>query len=344
MRALTPPPYQMGCITAANPGSGKTLLAKILKWTHGAVFRAEMPTHDEEFGKNATSILLTTTSPVVWIDNVTGTLKSPNLAALLTTDTWSGRVLGYSRDTGALPNDRLWVVTGNNLILGGDIPRRALMVTIDPGRPHPELRVGFRETDLESYVRARRADIVAAGLTLIRGWVLAGRPADEWRSDYGLWTASLRGLLQWAGLPGTFAHEATAPVQDGSENDEWGVFLLACRRVFGNRPFTTKDVADSLLSGFGVERAGGPGVGGPGTGEALGASHLVVDDLPTELADRRERSPGSWTKSLGRWLLNRAGRWVEAGLCVERGHAERGQASWLIKVSDPMDQENNPGG
>ena len=40
--------------------------------------------------------------------------------------------------------------------------------------PHPELRTGFEIEDLEVWARDRRGDLIAALLTLIRAWVVAG--------------------------------------------------------------------------------------------------------------------------------------------------------------------------
>ena len=105
LRPLFPPPYQMGVITATNPGSGKTLLTNMLMTLHGGVMRGEMPRDDAELRKQVTATLMTTTAPVVVFDNLAGTVKSPVLDGPLTMKTWSDRWLGQTRDVTA-PNDR----------------------------------------------------------------------------------------------------------------------------------------------------------------------------------------------------------------------------------------------
>jgi len=109
-----------------------------------------MPHDDAELEKSISSILTCTTAPVVQFDNVSGTLRSSRLAALLTSREYSGRILG-STNSVDMVNDRLWTLTGNTLNLGGDLVRRTLWCTIDPGCPDPQLRTGFK-LDTPAYV------------------------------------------------------------------------------------------------------------------------------------------------------------------------------------------------
>src|SRR3712207_9421951 len=80
VRQLTNTAPKMGALMAHQPGSGKTLLAEILRTIHGGVFRSEMPYDEAELGKSLMGILTETTAPVVTFDNVSGTLKSSKLA------------------------------------------------------------------------------------------------------------------------------------------------------------------------------------------------------------------------------------------------------------------------
>jgi hypothetical protein len=301
-------------------GSGKSLLADVLDIVHGAVFRSEFPSSDDEFDKSASSILLNTSSPIVWFDNVSGVLKSSKLAGLLTSTKWSARILGVTAETPTLPNDRMWVVTGNNLLLDGDIPRRALEIIIDPDMPNPHLRTGYKIPDLKEYVSSHRGEIIVALLTIARGWIVAGRPVGElFRTDtFAQWGTSMRGLLEWAGMPGVFWHEETAGVRDGSEDDEWRTFLEALWKVFELRSFTTKDIVRHIENGLSVEMPG-----------------ISVADLPMQLAEKLERHPKSWAISLSKWIKNRNGRWV-GGLCIkaEVGKARAGFTSYRIHASE----------
>ncbi|MCY7342093.1 MAG: hypothetical protein LH603_09675 [Pseudonocardia sp.] len=150
LRELCPPPYKLGAIMARQPGSGNSLLNQILRDVHGGVFRGGMLHDDAELEKSISSILTCTTAPVVQFDNVSGTLRSSRLAALLTSREYSGRILGSTNGVDMV-NDRLWTLTGNNVNLGGDLVRRTLWCTIDPGCPDPQLRTGFK-LDTPAYV------------------------------------------------------------------------------------------------------------------------------------------------------------------------------------------------
>jgi hypothetical protein len=94
LREIAPPPYKLGVIGAPQPGSGKSLLAGILRIVHGGVFRSEVPPDDAEMRKVITTILDVTTGPVVQLDNVSGVLRSSVLSGLLTSPTWEDRRLG----------------------------------------------------------------------------------------------------------------------------------------------------------------------------------------------------------------------------------------------------------
>lgn len=296
LRELCPPPYKLGAVMARQPGSGKSLLNRILRDVHGGVFRSEMPHDDAELEKTLSSILTCTTAPVVQFDNVSGTLRSSRLAGLLTTATYSGRVLGSTNNVDMV-NDRLWTVTGNNLNFGGDLVRRTLWVTIDPGCPDPHLRTGFK-LNLPAYVAEHRGEILHALLTLVAAWTAAGSPAVERSSDdYARWSSVVRGILMSAGVPGEFDHAESARQKLGSDDEGWGDLLQAMRSAFGSRSFTTREL---------VDRMSGSGFTDP-------VSQELVEALPGELHEkylRAHESAHAIKRSLGMWMKNRNGRWA----------------------------------
>jgi hypothetical protein len=63
-------------IGASNPGAGKSLASKLPRILHGGVNRAAFPRFEEELRKSLTSIILTTTGPVVVFDNVRDPVRS----------------------------------------------------------------------------------------------------------------------------------------------------------------------------------------------------------------------------------------------------------------------------
>lgn len=315
LREMVPPPYKLGAIGAPQPGSGKTLLATVARIVHGGVFRAEMPEDDAELRKQVTAILDVTTGPVVHFDNVSGILRSSTLAGLLTSAQWDDRKLGATEMI-SRPNDRLWVITGNNLSLGGDLVRRTVWVTIDPGVPNPHLRTGFAIPDLEDWARRHRGELIRALLTLARAWVVAGRPTVPRAGDgFARWTEAVDGILTHAGVPGTFAHIESARQDVGADDDDWADFLAAARASFGDRPWTVKELLER------VNRAFDPSI--------------PLDTLPGELAERASRAgnPGAVAKSLGMWLRNRDGRWA-GNLTVRIAHRDPRRKIIYWRVDD----------
>jgi len=318
LRALTPPPYKLHAIEAHQPGSGKTLLANLARWIHGGVFRAELPEDDTELRKQITAILSITTGPVVVLDNVSGALRSSTLAGLLTTAQWDDRPLGSTSWTRAA-NDRLWTITGNNLSIGGDLPRRTLRTVIDPGRPNPELRTEFAIPALDIWVNDRRGELLAAMLTIVRAWVVDGMRLRPIRASdgYARWVRTVESILRHAGVPGRFDDPSTQ-IEVGSDDDEWAEFLTAVHRAYGTRGFTAKELLADV-----------------DTGNLIRPGLIPVDALPGDLETKLGRggaAPGL-AKTLTWWLRNRSGRWA-GGLTVrEAGVDATKNKLWRIYTS-----------
>jgi hypothetical protein len=296
MRELIPSPYKMGVMNAHQPGSGKSLLAWILRTIHGGVLRGDTPKDSEEFRKQITSILTTTTAPVVQFDNVRH-LEATVLDAVLTSDTWSDRVLGATKEATAR-NDRLWVATGNNVTLGGDLVRRVLWVSIDPRLPNPEARTDFQIPDLKGWVRDHRGELLRALLILLRAWVVAGRPVGEkvGSDDFAGWIEGLRGVLTVAGIEGTVEESVTVQQKTTEEGDDMVAFFSAIWDNLGGDKWSASAVAD-----------------------------MVFDDAPEGLNVTSARS-------LGRWLTKYEGRWA-GDLCVRQdGFDSHGRAKmWRLE-------------
>lgn len=312
MRAMLPPPYPAFVIDAPSPGSGKSYLASILRTVHGGVIRTGWPNDDAEFGKSVLSILIGTTAPVVTFDNVRGKIRSSKFEGLLTSTMFSDRLLGQSREA-ASSNDRLWTITANNAEIGGDLARRCYWIVIDPKMPRPHERTGFA-LDLRTWPQANRGEIIRAILTIIRGWVLAGMPkAEPKRSDdYAVWDAAIEGLLNWAGFTGQFGFKDVQKIESDDDR-EWGDFVNSVYRTFGTEPFRVRDITTRLKD------TAGDGDDSPFTIDDESLQAAVADKidpgcLPGELADKWSKtglgSPAGFTKSLGRWIKNRAGRYV----------------------------------
>lgn len=197
-------PAPMTIVDASVPGAGKTLMADAAAMivTGRPAARTTYVTDDGEMRKRITALALVG-DPVALLDNVVGTLGCPSLDAALTGTTWRDRLLGVSVMTPELPLRIGWWATGNGLVIGADLIRRALLVRLEPMVERPEERAGWRHPHLLDHVREHRAALLGAALTIARAYVVAGRP-DQGLTPMGSytdWSDLVRSALVWTGLP-----------------------------------------------------------------------------------------------------------------------------------------------
>lgn len=189
---------------APTQGSGKTKLAQCVAALGSG--RVEPlfppPTEDEETRKKI-STALTKGRSVVIFDNMETQLKSPVLAAFLTSRIWSDRLLGGNTEIEA-ENRMLVLVTGNNLSPVGDIVRRLLTVRIDPQLEASEVWKREFTIDPLDYIVRNRPRLVAAVLTILSGYYSAGRPkvAKGSLASFEQWDDMVRQPTTWLSQQG----------------------------------------------------------------------------------------------------------------------------------------------
>jgi putative DNA primase/helicase len=87
------------------------------------------------------------------------------------------------------------------LVIGGDMTRRALRGALDPGCERPELRVFDVENPLDRAKRERAA-FVRDALTVLRAYIIAGRPDPvPALGSFAEWSKLVPSALVWLGLP-----------------------------------------------------------------------------------------------------------------------------------------------
>lgn len=344
MRLACPPPYKMVLIGAHQRGSGKSLLAQQYRTVHGGTLRS-WPGTEEELKKQITAVLATTTAPVCQIDNIRGIVRSATLDALLTSADYTDRVLGSTNDT-TMRNDRLWVATGNNMVMGGDLDRRTVNVMIDPGVERPEDRTDFAIKDLSAYVAEKRTLILADLLTMLAAWDAEGRPADNPTADsFGTWVASVRGVLGVCEVPGTFDHHDSRTENVDPDAEEAAAFLSAIEMYFGKTTWTVKDITEKMVS------PDDPTLIRPSQGwqetdpmyqarmqawdarkAEKWAGTQLAEAFPTAARGKmwRHGHPNSeLTKPLGYWLRHRVGQWF-GGRRVEKASDRKDVAEYRV--------------
>jgi hypothetical protein len=287
----------MFVLTATAAGSGKSLLKDIFRYCYGIADTA-WPENDTELRKSITTQLYGTGQPVVVLDNLPNgyVIKSPVLSALLTSEVWGDRVLGSTSKV-TMPNDRLWIVTGNALRTGGDNRRRVFWVRLDPDCPDPDQRDNFTVGDLRPWLRQNASTLVAALVTLVRAWIAAGAPQVRVRKgDYSQWASLIAGLLHFLGVEGWMADREEARDQD-DELQEWALFLEMWRETYGSEPLAT----GALIKG-----------------------------LPNHVPRKGDEPPSA--NQLGIWLKARQGRYFGTHKAVMVVDSHRKQNLWRVEV------------
>jgi hypothetical protein len=308
LRYLAPGPYKLGIIEAHQPGSGKGYLAGMLRKLHGGTLRGALPDKEAEMRKTITTALLGAEGIIVF-DNVKGMISSPSLEALLTAETWSDRLLGGNTEA-TIANDRLWILTGNNASIGGDMARRVLKVRLDAG-PSPENRTGFDIANPVKWMGDHRGEYLSALMTVIRSWLYAGAqmPPATGSDSYALWRQMLSGILSHAGLGEEFDAKAVRPAMS-DEDDEWESFLHAVKEHFGNAAWNTKDL-----------------------GNALNMSPTLEALMPGAMAQKWTGfSTTTFVTSLGRFLGHRERKWFGDISVVRSERKTRGVYMWNVKT------------
>jgi hypothetical protein len=309
LRYLSPAPYKMVEVGARNSGSGKGFLVGMLRKLHGGTLRGSLPDKESEMKKTITTALLGSEGIIVF-DNVRGMVKSASLEALLTAETWSDRLLGGNVDA-ILPNDRLWMVTGNNVTFGGDMARRVLKIRLDAG-PEPEKRTGFQIANPVGWMSNNRGPYLSALMTVIRSWLYAGAqmPAATSSDSYAQWRQMVSGILQHAGLGDEFDATSTQ-LGMTAEDEEWWVFLHALRSQFGTKPITCREIVDALKFGNDLQ-----------------------DAMPNALAHRWNGfSDASFKSSLTKFLDYKDRTWFRDIMVCKSEKSTRAGYLWTIETS-----------
>lgn len=242
-------------IEAPTPGSGKTRIASCLSVLSNGKepVTCNLSTKNDEEMRKAMFTYLLGGQKSILLDNLTGVLDSPSLAAILTSSTYQDRILGKTESV-EVPNKAVLILTGNNLTLAGDLPRRILPIRIDPATE----KAYAREFDLDpvAYVNANRLRIAECGLTLIRGMFTHMKEKKKGRmASFEIWDDLVRQTICW--LNDASDNLVTGPLEDPmkivdksyAEDPVLEIlkeFLTKWRDVFKNRAVTAKEILKEM--------------------------------------------------------------------------------------------------
>ena len=248
VRPMIEGPTPLHMIEKPTPGTGATLMvdaiATVLTGSSASVTTEGRD--DEEWRKRITAKLRQIPA-LILIDNLREKLDSAALAAALTAPYWEDRVLGQSEMV-RLPIRCTWIATGNNPSFSNEMARRIVRIRLDARTDQPWRRDGFRHPDLTIWVRANRARLVAAGLSLCQAWIAAGKPRGaRMIGSYEEWAAVLGGILEVAGVPGFLSNIDELIAISDSEGATWRPFIQAWWDRFGSAEVGVNDLHQVAL-------------------------------------------------------------------------------------------------
>jgi hypothetical protein len=200
-------------------GSGKGLLCDLIGIvTSGRPMPVMSNPHDDDECRKRITAAAISGDQLLLIDNIAGSLGCASLDAALTSTVWKDRILGRS-EIAEMPLRATWYATGNNVVLLADTARRVAHIRLESPLEHPEEREGFKFPDLREYVRENRTALLAAALTILRGYCAAGRPAQNLKpwGSFEEWSKLVRSAVVWCGLkdPG----ESRKELRDRSDQE-----------------------------------------------------------------------------------------------------------------------------
>ena len=226
---------------AAGAGKSKLVdIASILATGHEAGVTAQG--EDREEAEKRLSALLMRGDPIIALDNCEAPLEGVLINQTLTQTRVELRILGMSKVVTARCASLITAI-GNNLVVKGDLTRRAVIGRLDPKVARPELRQYAYDPIADA--KANRGELVAAALTILRAYETAGRPNRPPRlQSFEQWSDFVRGALIWLG-----AGDPTATMDRLRKRDpvlaSLTAVLHAWHAAFAFEPVTARRAIDT---------------------------------------------------------------------------------------------------
>lgn len=300
---------------APTPGSGKTLIATCLSEIAGEIPTVIPDTQDNEEIKKRILAILRAGKRVAILDNLTGAITAPALCGLLTSERYEDRVLGQTEML-SVPTTCLFILTGNNLTLRGDLCRRVLTARIDPKVEEPWKR--RFDIDPASWCKEHRMEIIAAALTILRAAMREqGHLADR-TASFEVWSDTARRAVVF--IDDHELMDVSDPVLaiDNAfgldpETSKLAALLVSCVDVFKGQPFKTAELISKATDAYDV-------------GNGFTYTNLELNDAVGEIAGEGRTINA---RRLGRWIEKNRGR-IVSGLKIEAVASRQGVKIWQV--------------
>lgn len=245
-------------ITSPDMSTGKSWLSEAVGLIGQGVRPAKRgtPHTNEEWQKTLMAAAMAG-SRFLFFDNHAGHIAGRDLDRMATAGKVGGRILGKSEET-VVSYSPIMVLNGNNVEPARDTIRRVVYIRLKADAAFKAKRdaeragdasAGFKIKNVLQHIHDHLDQLVTATLTIVRAWVVAGRPpAPTMRrlDSFESWSESMAGILHFAGIDG-FLDNADQ-VSDFASDELAGHadFLEAIRMWIGLQPFRAGEMAEEV--------------------------------------------------------------------------------------------------
>ena len=238
----------MHAVTSNTRGAGKGLLVNVCAVAAtGQEPAKRSATRDDEEMRKSLLVIAQDGDRITVFDNVPeGVFGTPSLERVLTEPIISDRILGVSKSAEAALQTTFFA-TGNNMAYSGDMARRILPIVLAPTTENPEQRTDFQIERLLAWTHENHTELVAAALTILRGYILVGKPAQG-IPQYGSfedWSDLVRSCIVWLGEDDPNEGRADLEVEADPGYQNLQTLIMAWRKALGmSIKKKMKDVVD----------------------------------------------------------------------------------------------------
>ena len=307
-RAFTGP-APMFLADAAVAGSGKTFTQQAIAIIAEGMAAATMslgPSAEEN--RKVITSAMAEKATIVLFDNSAGSIGDQALDRLLTSGTYADRLLGGNK-TIRRENRLVVLANGNNLVIAGDLVRRCIRWRLEPKVERPE-RQEFQGDAFLDQVRARRPELLAAALTILRYRIRGqGIPHVPAMASFEAWSHLVRTAIVAVGYPDPVMTQHGLAEDDDAAATGTHLFA-AINAVKGDEWWTAQQLVSEAFADSATNY---------GRGQAA-----VAGDTLQEAIDDACNTVGTYSRSgsranrLGLFLRSREAA-IAGGLRLDRG-------------------------
>lgn len=321
-----------GFVVRGNkPGCGKSVIVK--SWQYPVLGRAPAVKmkQGEQLDKEMEAFMIAAV-PVIFLDNVYGSLRSATIDQMLTSEESEGRAMG-GHGLFRAKNSALLMISANNIEGNEDAERRFLLLDLfepnDISERQPPEEDLLDDNAMKSV--AWRSRMLSVCWALVRHWREAGMPkGNVLLQSFERYSALLGGIVQAAGYVNPF----TKPAVEESLNPEQAEFMDLLKGVVEEmggeteKDFTIEDLARIARARQLYEKD----VGTREQGRKLTIKEDKLDKHEASMAEDRGYLTDSHRSAFGKRLKKRNGDTPKvAGRKIEFGKRHSRKSTYSVK-------------